>query len=211
MRALVTLTLIALTSSSPFAFADENEVLFRVTCQPDIPAFEIHRLDYQNISHVLRPDDLPYWRDDLLGGELRRNNIQVLERLEHDFDLYTLYDNRPIFSKRQLEWKCGFLDAKIAFVVGWDGRELRTSPPYARIDPTLTITRSGSPILGPVRIFGPYPRQVITSIRTYGQDDQTPFVEVCSALKCGVRSALEPDEFEPVTDDDVTEWLRDRS
>lgn len=188
-------TLILALSS---AHADENSVLFRISCQPEIPAFEIFRLDYQNIGHVL-------WPPADTEGEFRPNHFRALERLEREFSLYRLYDNEDAYRTAKLDFTCGYLYAVIAFHPGFDGSQLRTTPPFPRMDPELTVSAEGSLVLGPIKIFPYY--GVVKSIRTYGQDDRIPVVEICGEFKCGVRSALLRHEFETVTSEDVKEWL----
>jgi hypothetical protein len=162
MRNFLLLAIWLLASSQ--SHADEDYLLYRITCNKAIPSFQVEKYTYWNIRHVIWPK-----RSDWAA------HVAALQRLEREESLYVLHELYGYYSESQLEWTCGGIEAVLTF------DKLRREHPggsefppvFVRSAPRLSAWFKGKQIIADLPV-APY------TLRTYADYQGAPYIAICS-------------------------------
>jgi hypothetical protein len=188
MRSTHCLLAIAVSVSLP-AQADEYYELHRVSCVEDIPSFEIERVGFWNIGHVI-------WPGQGTWEQQWQAHVAALRRLERSKGLYVLHDLYGYYDKPLLTWTCGPITATVKFQrvarPDEDG-----SLKFVRMHPRLSISVRSAVAVSDIALSP-------TRVRVYADDQSNAYVEVCGSKAC--REVINI-EAHPLSDSLLSELL----
>jgi len=178
MSHLRTLLIATVLCASLHAKADEYYEFHRITCDSELPAFQIERVGYWNIKYVVWPAGGP-------ANQWWQSHVTALKHLESKNGLYVLDAFYGHFDQPNLSWQCGPITATVSFQRV--PRPDESPPRYVRMHPRLTITVGKTFLVSDIALSP-------TRVRAYQDYMQGACLEVCHEGKCQdiLDSATQP-------------------